>query len=146
MGVPSERRQDSYNEEEEMRKMRTAAIVLGAILAVPMTGFATGAAVPGQTKATAPKSLKAAKTKSAVNHSTRGVVKSIDSNSLVIERGAGKTKKEMTFGLDATTRRAGDINVGSTVAVRYKNDASKLMALDVQLVKAKAAARKAAAH
>ena len=133
-----------------MRKMRTAAIVLGALLAVPMTGFAAPAGVPGQTKATASKSVKPAKsaTATAATHSTRGVVKSVDANSLVIERGKGKNKKEMTFALDATTRRAGDINVGSTVAVRYKNDASKLMALDVQPVKAKAkpAARKAAAH
>jgi uncharacterized protein DUF5666 len=129
-----------------MRNMRTAAIILGAMLAVPMAGFAAPAAVPGQTKPTASKSLKPAKsTTSAASHSTRGVVKSVDSNSLVIER-AGKKKKEMTFALDATTHREGDIKVGSTVAVRYKNDASKLMALDVQPVKAKAAARKAAAH
>ena len=127
-----------------MRKMRIAAIVLGVALAVPMAGLA--APVPGQTKATAPKALKPAQTTtSAASRSTRGVVKSIDSNSLVIEPG-GKKKTQITFALDATTHRAGDINVGSTVAVRYKNDASKLMALDVQPVKAKAAARKAAAH
>jgi hypothetical protein len=133
-----------------MRKMRTAAIVLGAMLAVPMTGLAAPA-VAGQTSATAPKSLKPAKSASAkststATHSIRGVVKSVDSSSLVIERGAGKKKREMTFVLDGTTHRAGDINVGSTVAVRYKNDASKLMALDVQPAKAKGAARKAAAH
>ena len=133
-----------------MRKMRTAAIVLGAMLAVPMTGLAAPA-VPGQTNATAPKSLKparsaSAKSTSTATHLTRGVVKSVDSNSLVIERGAGKKKKEMTFALDGTTRRTGDINVGSTVAVHYKNDASKLMALDIQPAKAKGAARKAAAH
>ena len=133
-----------------MRKMRTAAIVLGAMLAVPMTGLAKPA-VPGQTSATAPKSLKparsaSAKSTSTATHLTRGVVKSVDSNSLVIERGTGKKKKEMTFALDGTTRRTGDINVGSTVAVHYKNDASKLMALDIQPAKAKGAARKAAAH
>ena len=133
-----------------MQKMRTAAVVLGAILAVPMTGLAAPAAVPAQTKSTAPKSLKAAKGPSAESHSTRGVVKSIDANNLVIERGAGKKKRELTFALDGTTHRAGDINVGSTVAVRYKNDASRLMAVDVQPVtakaKGKAAPRKAAAH
>ena len=129
-----------------MRKMRTAAIVLGAMLAVPMTGLAAPAGVPGQTKATATKSLKPAKSSTAATHATRGVVKSVDANSLVIERGKGKNKKEMTFALDATTHRAGDVNVGSTVSVRYKNDASKLMALDVQPVKAKATVRKAAAH
>jgi hypothetical protein len=127
--------------------MRTAAIVLGAMLAVPMAGFAAPAAAPGQTSATAPKALKPAKTaktaKTAATHSIRGVVKSVDTNSLVIERG-GKKKTDMTFALDPSTHRAGDINVGSTVAVRYKNDASKLMALDVQPVKAKA--RKVAAH
>ena len=133
-----------------MRKMRTAAIILGAMLAVPMTGLAAPA-IAGQTSATAPKSLKPAKSASAkststATHSTRGVVKSVDSSNLVIERGAGKKKREMTFVLDGTTHRAGDINVGSTVAVRYKNDASKLMALDVQPGKAKGAARKAAAH
>ena len=130
-----------------MRKMRTAAIVLGAMLVVPMTGLAAPAAGLGQT--TAPKTLKPAKSataKTATTHSARGVVKSVDSNSLVIERGVGKKKAEMTFALDATTHRAGDINVGSTVAVRYKNDASKLMAVDVQPVKAKGTARKAAAH
>ena len=136
-----------------MRKMRTAAIVLGTILAVPMAGLAAPAPVAGQTKTTAPKSLKPAKSASAKSaaaiHSARGVVKSVDSNNLVIERGAGKKKTEMTFALDTTTRGAGDIGnikVGSMVAVRYKNDASKLMAVDVQPVKAKGAARKAAAH
>jgi hypothetical protein len=127
-----------------MRNMRTAAIVLGAMLAVPMAGMAAPIPGLGQTNSTAPKSLKPAKT--AATHSARGVVKSVDSNSLVIERGIGKKKAAMTFALDATTHRAGDINVGSTVAVRYKNDASKLMAVDVQPVKAKGTARKAAAH
>ena len=124
-----------------MRKMRTAAIVLAAILAVPAVGFPAANPVRGQAKT-------AAKSTSAVaSHLTRGVVKSIDSNSLVIEQGAGKSKKDLTFALDATTRRAGDINVGSTVAVRYKSDASKkLMALDVQPVKAKTAAPKTAAR
>ena len=128
-----------------MRKMRTAAIVLGAMLVVPMTGLAAGL---GQT--TAPKTpaksttAKSTTAKTATTHSAQGVVKSVDSNSLVIEHGTGKKKAEMTFALDATTHRAGDINVGSTVAVKYKNDASKLMAVDVQPVKAKA--HKAAAH
>jgi hypothetical protein len=129
-----------------MRKIPTAAIVLGAILAIPMAGFAAPAAVPGQTTtATAPKALRRAKsTTSTASHSIRGIVKSVDANTLVIKR--GKKKKEMTFALDPTTKRDGDINVGSTVSVRYKNDASKLMATDIQPVKAKAAARKAAAH
>ena len=126
-----------------MRKLRTAAIVLGTMLAVPMAGFAAPAGVAGQT--TTAKAAKPAKTTtSTANHSTQGVVKSIDANSLIIEHGSGKKKKEMTFALDSTTHRAGEINVGSTVSVRYKNDASKLMAVDVQPVKAKTSSHKSA--
>ena len=129
-----------------MRKLRTAAIVLGAILAVPVVGFPAANPVRGQAKTATAKTATVKSTSKVANHLTRGVVKSIDSNSLVIEQGTGKSKKDMTFALDASTRREGDINVGSTVAVRYKSDASKLMALDVQPVKAKTAASKTAAR
>ncbi len=131
-----------------MRKMRTlgiAALAAGAMLALPTAGFAASAATPGQT-ATAPKALKGAKgTKAATAHSVRGVVKSMDANTLVVERGTGKNKKEMTFALDSSTHRTGDINVGSTVAVRYTGDAAKMTATNIQPVKTKARARKAAA-
>jgi len=125
-----------------MRQMRTAAVVLGALLAVPVLGFGAPSAAL-QTKAT-----KAAKVKStsAGTHSIRGVVKSVDTNTLVIERGTGNKKSDMTFAMDASTHRTGEINVGSTVAVRYKTEASKVMALDVQPVKQRPAARKTAAH
>jgi len=115
-----------------MQKMRTAAIVLVSILAVPVAGFAA-AATDSKTKSTS----------SSASHTTEGVVKSIDSSNLIIEHGSGKKRKEMTFALDTTTRREGDINVGSTVEVRYHGNASKLMALDV---KTKTAAKKTAAH
>jgi Domain of unknown function (DUF5666) len=130
-----------------MRKMRTAAIVLGAILAVPVAGFPAANPVSGQAKTATAKTTTAKSTSSVSSHLTRGVVKSIDSSSLVIEQGTGKSKKDMTFVLDTATRREGEINVGSTVAVRYKNDASKkLMALDIQSVKGKTAAPKTAAR
>ena len=130
-----------------MRQIRPAAIVLGAILAIPVAGFAAPNPVLAPASTALAKSAKAPKSpKSAANHSIKGIVRSVDANTLVIERGSGKKKKEMTFALDNSTRREGDINVGSRVAVRYKNDASKLMALDVQPVNAKGAARKAAAH
>ena len=132
-----------------MRKMRNigiAALAMGALLAMPSAGLAASAATPGQT-ATAPKALKPAKgAKAAGAHSVRGVVKSVDANTLVVERGAGKNKKEMTFALDSSTHRTGDITVGSTVSVRYTGDASKMMATNIQPVKAKAKVRKAAAH
>jgi hypothetical protein len=139
--------------EERMRQMRNmgiAVIAMGAMLAVPAAGLAATAATPGQT-ATAPKTLKPAKTAkaAAATHSVRGVVKSVDANTLVVER-AGKNKKELTFALDSSTHRSGDIAVGSTVSVRYTGDASKMMATNIQPVKAKAKTKtkagKAAAH
>ena len=80
-------------------------MVLVLILAVPV---ARAAATDTKTKSIA-----------SASHTTEGVVKSIDSNNLIIEQGAGTKRKEMTFVLDTTTRREGDINVGSTVEVRY---------------------------
>ncbi len=68
-----------------MLKMHTAGMVLGLILAVPLAGLA------------APKP----------SHVIQGVVTSIDSNSLVIEQGAGTKKKETSFVLDTATRREG---------------------------------------
>jgi uncharacterized protein DUF5666 len=130
-----------------MHPIRSAAIVLGAILAMPVAGFAAPHPALGQAKTTLAKSARAPKgVKSVANHSVKGIVKSINADTLVVERGSGKKAKEMTFALDNTTRREGEINVGSRVAVRYKNDASKLTALDIQPVNAKAAARKAAAR
>ena len=127
-----------------MRKIQSAAIVLGAILALPVAGFATPSPVLRQAKTTTAKSAAPAKTaKPVASHSIRGIVKSVDANTLVVERGSGKKKTEMTFALDTTTRRQGDINVGSAVAVRYKNEASKLMALDVQPVKQRTSTHKA---
>src|SRR5262245_35069802 len=109
-----------------MRQMRTAAMVLGAIFAVPLVGFA-GVGAPG-----APAQTKVAAAKPAATHSFEGVVKSIDPTTLIVEKGTGKGKKDMTFALDSTTVKSGDITVGSTVAVRYRTEASKLMAVSVQ--------------
>jgi hypothetical protein len=72
-----------------------------------------------------------------------GVVKSMDANTLVVEQ--SKSKKDMTFAMDDSTHKNGDISVGSTVEVRYKTEASKVMALEVQPVKQQPAAHKAAA-
>jgi hypothetical protein len=126
-----------HDRDEDMPQMRSAAIVLGAILAVPVVGLAAPRAIPAADKT--------AKSTSTKTHSVRGVVKSVDPTTLVIERGSGKNKKDMTFAMDGATHRNGEINVGSTVAVRYKTEASKVMALSVQPVTHQPAAHKAAA-
>jgi hypothetical protein len=60
-------------------------------------------------------------------HSTKGIVKSIDANSLVITRSV-RRGKEMTFVLDSSTRREGILTVGTMVEVRYRTEASRRVA------------------
>ena len=60
-------------------------------------------------------------------HSTKGVVKSIDEDTLVITRSA-RRGKEMTFVLDSTTLREGSVTVGTVVEVRYRTTASRRVA------------------
>ena len=57
----------------------------------------------------------------ATTHATRGVVKSVDTGSLVIVR-TGKKHGEMTFALDPATHLQGTVVVGTPVAVRYRED------------------------
>ena len=54
-------------------------------------------------------------------HATKGVVKSVDANSLVITR-KSKTGGEMTFALNPSTHLQGTVAVGSQVDVRYRED------------------------
>jgi hypothetical protein len=60
-------------------------------------------------------------------HSTKGVVKSIDDNTLVITRSV-RRGKEMTFELAPTTLREGSVRVGTVVEVRYRTKASRRVA------------------
>lgn len=85
-----------------MRSISTIALTVGA-LAMPVTGLAAQSKV-------APHTI----------HATRGVVKTIDSTTLVITR--GRNQKEMTFSLNSATRREGTIAVGSPVSVRFEHE------------------------
>jgi hypothetical protein len=54
-------------------------------------------------------------------HATKGVVKSIDTTSLVITRSTRRTK-EQTFAIDGATRQVGRVTVGATVEIRYRSE------------------------
>jgi len=56
------------------------------------------------------------------DHSVSGVVKYVDRNRLVITR-AGKTPVEMTFSVNASTQKEGEIAAGAKVQVRFRGDA-----------------------
>ena len=114
-----------------MRRVFTT-IVLTAVLAVTSGAYAAMAQTPTQ-KSAAPVS---AKPSAAASHSVKGVVKSIDASSLVITK-SGKAGGEMTFTLNADTKRDGAPAVGSPVSVRYRADGGSMVATAVSAQPAK---------
>ena len=95
------------------------ALMLAGVLATSGIAFA-------QTSTSKPASSSASKP--AATHSVKGVVKSIDTSSLVITPSG---KKDMTFKLDSTTQRDGSIATGTPVSVRYHMDGSSMVATAV---------------
>lgn len=109
-----------------MKKMLQAAVIAAAVLAVPSMSMAAQAAKP------APMAKKAA---SAATHSAKGTVKSMDATSLVVtEKG-----KDVSYVLDASTKKEGDPAVGSMVTVTYKTEGTSHVATDVKAAAAKPA-------
>ena len=67
-------------------------------------------------------------------HATRGIVRTIDANTMVIARG---NRGIMTFSLTSSTHREGVIVVGSTVSVRYREDGKNHVATAIALQRPK---------
>ena len=117
-----------------MKQMFQAGGVAAAVLAVPAMSLAAQTKPAASAKQTAP-AQPAATAKPAV-HTAQGVVKSMDASSLVLTE---KSKKDVTFVVDASTKKEGDVAVGSTVHVTYKDDASQHFATDIKAASAKPA-------
>ena len=112
-----------------MKKMLQAAVVAAAVLAVPSMSLAAQAK-PAPAAKTSTK-----KAESTATHSAKGVVKSMDASSLVVtEHG-----KDVSYTLDASTKKEGDPAVGSNVTVMYKTEGTQHVATDVKAAPAKAA-------
>ena len=77
-----------------------------------------------------PASSAAAKPASTATHSVQGVVKSVDTSSLVITK-SGKKGGDMSFTLDSATQRGGSITTGAPVSVRYRMEGSSMVATAV---------------
>lgn len=92
-------------------------LVLGLAFVLACSGAAMAAA------GAQAKPAKAA-TKPMASHSTSGVVKSVDSSTLVITKG----NKDLTFATNASTQKEGTIAAGSHVTVRYQNDGKSMVA------------------
>jgi hypothetical protein len=69
-------------------------------------------------------------------HATKGVVKSIDTTSLVITR-SSRRMKEQTFAIDRSTRQVGRVTVGATVEIRYRSEDGHRLATVVSVQDAK---------
>jgi hypothetical protein len=113
-----------------MRNLRAAAIVIGLLTTLPAASLAAPAT--SQFKSASPAGTGA---NSAV-HATKGVVKFVDTNKLVITR-SPQNGREMTFVLNSATERVGNVRVGSTVDIRYRTEAKQAVATAVTVVHAK---------
>jgi hypothetical protein len=113
-----------------MRHTFRTAVTILALAALPASALAqttTAKPKPATASTTAKKS-----TAKEATHSTTGVVKAMDANSLVITHG-GKNGKDMTFALNASTQKDGTVAVGSPVSVRYHQEGSSNIATAVAL-------------
>lgn len=97
--------------------------VVSAVLVLGLCG-AVGFAQAPSAKSAAKPAAKAAK---VASHSTSGVVKSVDANTLVITRGG----KDTTFALNGSTQKDGSIANGANVTVRYEMDGKSMVATAV---------------
>ena len=104
----------------------TKAIAIAAMLAFPVASMAQTA--PATTKQTtkAEKTEKSS-TKKVATHTTKGTVKSVSDSQLVITT-SGKSAKDETFVVNASTTKTGTIEAGSHVSVHYTTEGGTMTA------------------
>jgi hypothetical protein len=117
--------------------MRTVLTTLALVAALAVAGAAQ-AAQATTAKKDAAKPAATTKPAAAASHSVKGTVKSMDASSLVITK-SGKAGGEMTFTVNADTKKDGAPAVGSPVSVRYRADGGSNVATAVTAQAAKPA-------
>ena len=118
-----------------MRNILTAAIMTGTLLTMPALGLAAQATPAPQATPPASSNSSAAQ---APMHATKGVVSFVDATKLTIER-SPRYGGVLTFVLNPSTEREGNIKVGSNVEVRYRTAEHQRIATVVTVEQAKAA-------
>ena len=114
-----------------MRNVSAAAIAIGLLTMLPAFCLAQPVASPSPRATDRPASA----TQGAM-HATKGVVKFVDADTLVITR-SPQHGREMTFVLNHATERVGNVRAGSTVDIRYRAEARQQVATAVTVVSAK---------
>jgi len=116
----------------------TKAIAIAAMLAFPVASFAQTAPAAPAAKQSATKTEKSASKKVATK-TTTGTVKSVSDSQLVITHGSGKSAKDETFAVNASTTKTGTVETGSKVSVHYTTEGSAMTATAITASAPKAA-------
>jgi|SRR5579884_2296181 len=114
------------------RHMKLMGLIAGGALALAGTGFASQASSPAPAKQAA----KASASNKAMTSVTRGKIKSINDSQIVIERKLKSGTKDMTFALNSSTQKQGDLKAGERVVVHYRKDNNQEVATMVRVAKA----------
>jgi len=118
----------------------TKAIAIAAMLAFPVASMAQTAPAASSTKQTksSAKTEKSASKKVATKTAS-GTVKSVSDSQLVITKGSGKSAKDETFAVNASTTKTGTIETGSHVSVHYTTEGTTMTATSITASAPKAA-------
>jgi hypothetical protein len=114
------------------RQNKLMALIAGTAIALSGNAFA------GPQNATpAPAVKQATAAAPAATNMTRGVVKAMDGDKLVIRHKTKSGPKEMTLVMNSVTQREGDLKVGSPVTVHYRTSNKQHVATMVHVRTAK---------
>jgi hypothetical protein len=116
--------------------MRKVLTTFALVAALAVAGAAQAAQATAKKDAAKPAAT--AKPAAAASHSVKGTVKSMDASTLVITK-SGKAGGDMTFTVNADTKKDGAPAVGSSVSVRYRTEGSTNVATAVTAQAAKPA-------
>jgi hypothetical protein len=118
-------------------KSKVRVLALVAALVVGLSGSAFAAQTQKSSAAT--QKSPVATEKSAVKHVAVGTITSIDNNQVVINEKVNGKEQPMTFKLDSSTKKTGNLATGSTVRIQYRTENNQNIATAVHERGAKAA-------
>lgn len=114
------------------RHNKIMALIAGGALALAGTGYAAQTA----SSSPAPATKQATKSSNkAMTSVTRGKIKSISDNQVVVERKLKSGTKDMTFAINSSTQKQGDLKAGDRVVVHYRKDNNQDVATMVRAPK-----------
>jgi hypothetical protein len=122
-------------------KIRKSILTTAAgVMLAAFSGMTLASASPQ--KQSSPADAKQAVPKSnnkSVTGVSRGTIKSIDNDRLVLSHKKNGKAEEMTFMLSPKTERKGDLTSGAHASVHYRTENNQLMATVIQAVPQKTA-------